>query len=112
MSKIESSLSKVKFKAFGKVKRKSTIEKKVIDNSNEDLLKAQREQIESEFKRINQITSSKGKSSAVFVVLNKVRGGKKQSAELVAMKDPDSNMLITEPLRLKEVSLNYCVNLL
>ena len=28
------------------------------------------------------------------------------------MKDPESNILITEPLRLKEVSLEYCVNLL
>ena len=48
----------------------------------------------------------------MFDLLNRNRGGKQQSAELVAMKDPITGDLILEPSRLKEISLDYCVNLL
>ena len=76
MSKIENSLSEFQFQAFGKVKRKSIIEKKGVDNQNEELLKAQREKIESDFKPINEISSLRGKTSAMFDVLNRVRRSK------------------------------------
>ena len=115
MSKIDKTLEKIKYEAFGKVKRKSVPDpysKLSEGKSCTELLKAQREHIETELKRISDVTSSKSKVAAVFDVLNRNRGGKHQNQELVAMKDPVSSDLILDPSHLKEISLEYCVNLL
>ena len=63
MRNIDKTLDKIRFTAFGKVKLKSVLpsqSKPLLGTSCEELLKAQREQIEFEFTRINEITSSKG----------------------------------------------------
>ena len=44
--------------------------------------------------------------------MKKIRGDKKSSSELVAMKNPDNDDLIFNPEVLKSVSLDYCSNLL
>ena len=45
-------------------------------------------------------------------MFNKIRGQKKEGAEMIAMKDPESGELVFDPEDLKTTSLNYCVNLL
>ena len=121
MERIDKIMNKVKYSAFGKVKRKPG--NKIKENENDfmknkpeevnlKLLQIQRKEIETELKQIENIKQSKGKSAAVFNVLNKVRGQKKNGAELVAMKDPDSDDMIFDPDALKSAAINYCANLL
>ena len=56
MKLIEKELDKVKYSAFGKVKMKFTnISKKGPDMTNDDLLKAQRTEIENQLKRVEAI---------------------------------------------------------
>ena len=117
-------MNTVKYTAFGKVKRKG-IDKVPIDVTksidspkdkaeewNKHLLEKQRTEIEEELKQVENIKVLKGKTAAVFNVLNKVRGQKKEGPEMVAMKDPDTDELIFDPKALKTASINYCVKLL
>ena len=99
MGKIEKTLNKIKYNAFGKVKRKvsnKVSSEPLAENNNEHLLKEQREQIEAEFKRINDMKLTKGKAAAIFDTLSKIRGNKKQSTELVAMKDAKIQYIIAQ----------------
>ena len=119
MERIDKIMNKVKYSAFGKVKRKTGNKMKENDAMNKkpeevnaELLELQRKEIESELKKIEDIKQTKGKSAAVFNVLNKVRGQRKNGAELVAMKDPDSDDMIFDPEALKSAAINYCANLL
>ena len=115
MQKIDKIIDKVNYTAFGKVKRKvGSTSKTNIENpiTNEKLLEAQRIEIESQLKRVETIKESKGKTAAVFDLLSNVRGGKRQDAELVAMKHPGTGELILEPKQLKDAALEYCTSLL
>ena len=122
MGKIDKMLTKIKYSAFGKVKRKLGIVnpgmKDIMDkidnpeDMNKKLLEHQRMEIEEDLKKLGEIKHSKGKTAAIFSTLNKIRGNKKVGSELVAMKHPDSKDLIFDPKILKTASLDYCVNLL
>ena len=48
----------------------------------------------------------------MFDVLNDIRGIRKRSPELIAMKDPKSGDLILSSEQLKTAALEYCYNLL
>ena len=63
-------------------------------------------------KKVEELKQSKGKSAAIFNVMGKIRGLKKQGPEMVAMKDSESGDMIFEPEALKKASINYCANLL
>ena len=117
MSKLDKKINKIKYSAFGKVKRKKDNPNKnaistIIENEPEELLKLQRVEVEKEFKKIDETKNNKGKTAAIFNTLKKIRGDKKATAELVAMKHPENDELIFDPEVLKSVSLDYCVNLL
>ena len=75
---------------------------------NNELLKLQRIEVEEEFRKIQEIRNNKGKTAAIFNTMKKIRGDKKSSSELVAMKNPDNDDLIFNPEVLKSVSLDYC----
>ena len=79
---------------------------------NQKLLESQRKEIEEELKQLENLKVTKGKTAAVFNLFNKIRGQKKEGAEMLAMKDPESGELVFDPEDLKTTSLNYCVNLL
>ena len=63
-------------------------------------------------KKIDETKNNKGKTAAIFNTLKKIRGDKKTTPELVAMKHPVNDELIFDPEMLKSVSLDYCANLL
>ena len=120
MNKIQKKLTRIKYSAFGKVKvkRKKNIGNNVTSNKedpeeiNNELLKMQRIEVEKEFRKIADIRNNKGKTAAIFNTMKKIRGDKKSTAELVAMKNPDNDDFIFNPDVLKSVSLDYCSNLL
>ena len=113
MATIERALIKIKYTAFGKVKSKgSKMCKSQQSMSNEEILENQRFQIEKGFKKVQEISGSKGKTAAIFDVLNSVRGGRKQGTDLVAMRDPVTSDLIVDPDILKQTTLDYCSTLL
>ena len=58
------------------------------------------------------IKKNKGHSAAVFNTMRKICGDKKEGKEQVAMIDPETKSWIYEPMKIKEVSLKYCVDLL
>ena len=111
MGKLDQIMDKVKYTAFGKVKRKGNL-KRQPGETNKNLLELQRKEIETELKHIEDIKKHKGKSAAIFNVLNKVRGQKKNGPELVAMKDPKTGNMIFDPEKIKTATINYCANLL
>jgi len=113
MKNIDKTLNKVKYSAFGKVKCKRKVDMKDIsEHTNEKLLAAQRIEIESELSRIKDLKVCKGKAAAVFDLLDNIRGGKKQGAEIVAMSHPSTGELVLDPDHLKDTALDYCVELL
>ena len=124
MNKIEKIMNTVQYTAFGKVKRKrinkvpsiKEVDENNLENKdellNQKLLQSQRKEIEEELKQLENLKVTKGKTAAVFNLFNKIRGQKKEGAEMLAMKDPESGELVFDPEDLKTTSLNYCVNLL
>jgi len=84
----------LKFKAFGKTKPKT--EKKLaakVNKTDDELLKEQSRQIEEEILSVKD--DSKGKVGRVFAMNKKLTGGKKQAQEPVAVRDPDTDELVT-----------------
>ena len=112
MGKIVSILNKVKYSSIGKVKIKQTMgqDNLISCESNEEILEAQRIEIERQFKHISEVKHLKGNAAAVFDVLNDIRGIWKRSPELVAMKDPQTGDLILSSEQLKTAALDYCHN--
>ena len=101
VEKIDKIMTKVKFTAFGKVKRKQTNNQKEYnailkdencshEEMNQKLLDLQRKDAEEKLTRVAEIKKSKGKTSAIFDTLNSIRGKKKAGPEMVAMKHPES----------------------
>ena len=133
VARIEKVLTKKKFVAFGKVKVKKQSEnkdlRKLLDlksnkiSQNDDikdvdeainvkLLELQKEEVENEIENVRMIRKNKGHSAAVFNTMRKICGDKKEGQEQVAMIDPETKSWIYEPMKIKEVSLKYCVDLL
>ena len=99
VEKIDKIMTKVKFTAFGKVKRKpahdgdqvDAILKEAFDSPaemNQKLLEHQRKDAEDKLKKIVEIRKTKGKTCAIFNTLNSIRGKRKSGPEMVAMKHP------------------------
>ena len=117
MCMIDKEMTRINHSAFGKVKRKRNNVKRFLsdeqsEDTNSQLLKLQREEVEEEFKKITEIKNAKGKTAAIFSTMKKIKGDNKSGSELVAMKHPVTEELIFDPVKLKSVSLDYCVNLL
>ena len=98
-------------------RKRSKLESNVSTNDVEKeishkLLELQREEVEKEIKEVMLLKQSKGKSAAVFNTLKKICGSKKVGQEQVAMRDPNTNIVVFEPREIKKVSLQYCVDLL
>ena len=55
---------------------------------------------------------TKDKTAAISNAFNNIIGKKKQGAELVAMKHPETEELIFDPEGIKSASIDYCVHLL
>ena len=129
-------MTKIKFKAFGKVsikdskaeerdldslymKRKHLIEnnqeekvKEVEADISNKLLAHQRAAYEEKLKSLNELKSNKGSQAALFKLKAKVVGDKKAKQEAVSMVDPESNEMLFEPEQIKEASTKYLTELL
>ena len=89
-------------------KRVESIEEKIT----EQLLANQRKEFEKELKDLKDIQKKKGKSAAIFNLKEKVIGQKKAGQEATIMKDPKTKDILTSRTKIKEASLDYCVELL
>ena len=133
MSKIESKLTKIKFSAFGKVKKKQKKQDKVLNNLyrnkaanfddpvklksidekiNNQIFEAQKVEFENEVQRVLLMKKCKGKTAAVFDAFKKFGGDNKVGQEQTPMLDPDSNLMLYDPASIKKASLKYCKDLL
>ena len=70
------------------------------------VLKEQSRLIEEEI--LNVKADSKGKVGRVCAMKKKLNGGKKEGQEPVAVRDPDTDELVTAAEDIKEVTLRYC----
>ena len=136
MKTIEKELEKVKFKSFGKVKlgksakvsqEVKTLNKEkacIIKNGNaEELsevnkkltvnyLQEQREDLEKGFKSLKETWKTKGRSASIFKLKEIVVGPKKPQQEPTSIKDTESKKEIFDVEKIRNKSLEYCVNLL
>ena len=135
MTKIDRKLNKIKFSAFGKVKKKQKQEKgdKELDNLyknkaaitddpeklksiemkiRERVFEAQKVDFENEIEKVLLMKKSKGKTAAIFDAFNKFGGDKKCGQEQTPMMDPDSKLMLYDPASIKKASLKYCQDLL
>ena len=136
-AKLEKTMNKLKFKAFGKVSFSSRPavdkplgrlyqQKEALNNNSEDgdkimevekkiaelLIQNQRTDYERKLATLKDLKNTKGKSAAVFNLKAKVLGGKKANQEAVVIKDPITKELVFEAEKIQETSLNYLKNLL
>ena len=140
MEELDKELTKVKFRAFGKVtvrnelrtskelktlqkekfdlmKNKKTTERDTEINALEDkitdeVLSNQRMKLEKEIGELKSMKSKKGKSAVIFNLKDKIVGKNKAAQEPTTMKDPKTNEELTNRKEIKEASLSYCVDLL
>ena len=138
MSDIEKELTKVKFKAFGKVKVRSrpkedrilselqkekellTINGQIgkealalIDNKmNKRIMCIHSETLVNEIEKLKDISLKKGRSAMIFKLKDEVIGKKVTSQEPIVMYDSDSNVMLKDRKQIRDASLNYCVSLL
>ena len=134
--KIDSVMTKIKFKAFGKVtindekkvdkdltnlylKRKHLIEEekdeqvtKVEESIAEKLLDRQRSEYEEKLKNLNELKANKGNQAALFKLKAKITGDKKGKQEAVSMTDPETGEMLFEPENIRDASANYLSKLL
>ena len=102
---------KIKFQAFGKLNIKKTKDEKVVyeNKSAKEIFDEQTRIAEEEVNKINKAQHSKvGK---VWEIKKKIMGNNK-SNEANAVKDPKTNKLVLEKEKIKEVTLEYCINTL
>ena len=139
MKVIDNTITKSKFKAFGKVKvsNKTKVNKELEKLLNEKceiikenkcdlddqlekvdnlmakaLLSEQRENVEKEMQELKSLKYKKGKSASIFAIKNKVVGPKKIEQEATIIKNPKDNQELTEPAEIRKASLAYCKDLL
>ena len=67
---------------------------------------------EKDLKHLKELKSNKGKAAAIFSLRDKVLGMKKSSQEQVAVINPVTGHYVYTAEEIKQVSLDYCVNLL
>ena len=140
MDEIDKEVTKVKFRAFGKVTVRNDLktnkELKALQKDKFDLLKKnntkerndeineledkitnevlshQRKKLEKEISELKDIKCKKGKSAVIFNLKDKIVGKKKAAQEATTMKDPKTNEELTKKKDIKEAALSYCVDLL
>ena len=140
MDIIEKELTKVKFKAFGKVSVRNEILKckelknlqkdkyEVIENEaseqrdekikgiedkiTEKVLENQRLRLEKELGDLKSLKDKKGRSAVIFNLKDRVVGKKKSVQEATTMKHPKTGKELTDRKEIREASLEYCVDLL
>ena len=136
MNKIVTTMNKVKFQCFGKVKisnqakRDKELEelyniksKAVMENNeleiinidkkiSEELVERQRNEFEKKLAYLNDLKKEKGSSAALYNLKEKILGSKKCSQEAVSMEDPETGSMIVEKSKLKEASISYVAKLL
>ena len=140
IEEIDKELTKVKFRAFGKVtvrndlktnKELKTLQKEKFnllktqntkerndeineleDKITKEVLSNQRMKLEKEIGILKDIKSKKGKSAVIFNLKDKIVGKKKAAQEATTMKDPKTNKELTKRKDIKEAALSYCVDLL
>ena len=141
MNTIDKELTKVKFKAFGKVTVKNDLktskelknlqaEKFKLIKETEDtpmrdsqidileekitaeVLSNQRLKLEKELGKLKDLKNTKGKSAAIFHLKDKVVGRKKIGQEATTMIDHVTSEELVTRGKIKEAALNYCVDLL
>ena len=135
---IHKEIEAIKFKSFGKItstnKIQSTKELEELQKvktaltkskeSNEDdvkkidveilktLKKQQKEKLEKEMKMLENLKNKKGNAAKVFQLKKEIVGGKKAEQEPMAIKDPETDKLVTNPSEIKKVVLKHCQNVL
>ena len=138
MKNIDKELTNIKFKSFGKAKKKSKFSiskemdalqkekddiyrkngnntsvhdkiKDIDEKITANLLKVQREAFEQELDSICKMKITKGLSAAVFKLKENIVGSKKANQVATIVFDPKANVEVTTP---EDISLEYCVNLL
>ena len=139
MNKIEKEIKKVKFQSFGKVtvrneqraskELRALVSEKIKVVSDlaeskvgeleilekqiqEETISCQRQNFEQQLKKLKSISVCKGKSAAIFNLRDSVIGEKKIALEAIVMKDPNSNLELTNPKSIRSAALFYCYNLL
>ena len=138
MNDIETELTKVKFKAFGKVTvRSRPKDDKVLNelqNEKEELvlkgeigkdalaridktinaqiMKIQSESFENEINRLRNMSLIKGRSAMIFKLKEDILGKKVASQESIVMYDSVNNVMLKDRSQIRDASLKYCVNLL
>ena len=138
----EKELKSVKFASFGKVKVNdspklskeiSNLKKKKqelvvknpsgdtkteleIENIDKEIVKelasSQKEHLDHEIVKFEQILKSKGNAARIFSLKNEIVGAKKISQEPTVIKNPASGEMITNPEEIKETVLKFCKDLL
>ena len=118
--------TKVKFKAFGKTKRKKKVfnksreEKecrcrnegsckrcKTQEEKDDELLRKQSQRIEQ---KVEEIKGKKqGRAGNVFQMRKEIAGPKKAGQEATAIKDPKTGEMIVTKEDIKKATLQYCV---
>ena len=58
------------------------------------------------------LKKAKGQAASVFRLRDKVLGEKKLKPEAITIEDPSTGVMIDFPERIREVTLNYCIELL
>ena len=134
---IEKELTRVKHISFGKIKvstkdpnqkelerlqrKKIEFEHKPSENDTlqvidremvEVMKKIQRNKYERDMKILENVKNNKGKSASNFQLKEMVLGKKKTQQEPIVIIDPETGKKVHTPKEIKEVSLNYCINLL
>ena len=139
MKQFDKEIKRVKFEAFGKVKvkfnskankelkalhlKKQSIqindstdrdeEVAKIDNEIADtLVVKQRDMFQKELGCMLETKSSRGITAATFQLKEKIVGPKSLSTEAVTLIDPVSGSEVNTALAIRQVSLDYCYNLL
>ena len=120
--KFEKIHNDIKYKAFGKVTLNNNSNKEHYeeeDNNEEkdtDEKKAEKwakDQHVIVEKELNNLKKTKnGKAGQVWAVRKKVIGEKKTQTLPTAIIDPETNKLVVNPNKIKEVTLKYCINTL
>ena len=67
---------------------------------------------EKEIRSLTTVKNAKGISAAVFRLKEKVVGPKQCAVDAVVVEDPETGEIVDDPGKIKEVTLNYCKNLL
>ena len=118
--KVEKIDNKIKYIAFGKTKVKAA-KKKIVDVQKTEeimsekeeamkLLKKQSERIEEHINTIRQ--KKQGRCTEVFKMREVIMGPKKSVQEAMAIKDFRTGDLVVNKKEIKNLSLEYCLNVL